>query len=92
MVNNDQEFTDIPLTSMRKVIANRLLESKNTIPHYYLTVSIEMDELLAVRSELNKEEGVKVSVNDMLVKAAALSCTKVKEVNSQWRGDSIRQF
>lgn len=92
MVAQDLEFRDIPLTSMRKIIANRLLESKNTIPHYYLSVSVEMDEVLAIRGELNKEEGVKISVNDMIVKAAALSCIKVKEVNSQWRGDSIREF
>lgn len=87
---NDQEYIDIPLTNMRKIIANRLLESKNSIPHYYLSVSVEMDEVLAIRSELNKEEGIKISVNDMIVKAAALSCIKVKEVNSQWMDNAIR--
>jgi pyruvate dehydrogenase E2 component (dihydrolipoamide acetyltransferase) len=87
---NDQEYIDIPLSNMRKIIANRLLESKNSIPHYYLSVSVEMDEVLAIRSELNKEEGIKISVNDMIVKAAALSCIKVKEVNSQWMDNAIR--
>jgi pyruvate dehydrogenase E2 component (dihydrolipoamide acetyltransferase) len=69
---------------MRKVIANRLLESKTTIPHYYLSVSVEMDEILKIRELLNKEEKVKISVNDMIIKASALSCINVPEVNSQW--------
>ncbi len=77
---------------MRKVIANRLLESKTSIPHYYLSVSVEMDEVLKIRELLNKEEKVKISVNDMIIKASALSCMNVPEVNSQWYGDSIRQF
>jgi pyruvate dehydrogenase E2 component (dihydrolipoamide acetyltransferase) len=67
---------------MRKVIANRLLESKTSIPHYYLSVSVEMDEVLKIRELLNKEEKVKISVNDMIIKASALSCMNVPEVNS----------
>ena len=67
---------------MRKVIANRLLESKTTIPHYYLSISIEMDEVMKVRELLNKEENVKISVNDLIIKAAAMSCINVPEVNS----------
>ncbi len=67
---------------MRKVIANRLLESKTSIPHYYLSVSVEMDEVLKIRELLNKEEKVKISVNDLIIKASALSCMNVPEVNS----------
>jgi len=67
---------------MRKIIASRLLESKQTIPHYYLSITVEMDELLNLRTELNKEEGIKISVNDMIIKASALSCIKVPEANS----------
>lgn len=67
---------------MRKTIANRLLESKTTIPHYYVTKTINMDESLKLRVILNGEEGVKISVNDMLIKAASLACIKVPDVNS----------
>lgn len=75
MVNN--EYIEIPLSNMRKVIAKRLADSKREIPHYYLTMSIEMDEVMKVRGELNKSENVKISVNDLLIKAAALSCIAV---------------
>lgn len=67
---------------MRKTIANRLLESKTTIPHYYVTKTINMDECLKLRAILNQEEGVKLSVNDMLIKAAGLACIKIPDVNS----------
>ena len=79
---------------MRKVIASRLVESKSSIPHYYLSMKIQMDELLKIRTILNKEEGIKISVNDLIIKAAALSCIQVPEVNSQWNiaNNSIRQF
>lgn len=77
---------------MRKTIANRLLESKTTIPHYYVTKTITMDESLKLRAILNQEEGVKVSVNDMLIKAAGLACLKTPDVNSQWHGDHIKKF
>lgn len=77
---------------MRRVIAERLLESKTTIPHYYLTVDINMDQLLKIRGELNKEGKVKLSVNDMIVKACSLALRDMPEVNSQWLGDVIRRF
>jgi len=80
MQNNP--FDEIPLSNMRKTIANRLLESKTTIPHYYVTKTINMDESLKLRVILNGEEGVKISVNDMLIKAASLACLKVPDVNS----------
>ena len=67
---------------MRKTIENRLLESKTTIPHYYLTKSVKMDEVLKLRVKLNLESKVKISVNDLLIKAASLACKNVPECNS----------
>lgn len=87
------EFTDFPLTNVRKVIAKRLLESKQTIPHYYLSVDIRMDDLLDVRKQLNSDlDGAhKLSVNDFVLKACALACKRVPEANSSWMSDFIRQ-
>uniref|UniRef100_A0A915PJF0 2-oxoacid dehydrogenase acyltransferase catalytic domain-containing protein n=1 Tax=Setaria digitata TaxID=48799 RepID=A0A915PJF0_9BILA len=82
---NDLKYKDIPLTNMRETIAKRLLFSKQTIPHYYLTSEIEMDELLKARTKLNadlKDKGIKVSINDFVIKACALACLDVPEVNS----------
>eukprot|EP00818_Percolomonas_sp_WS_P005767 CAMPEP_0117448136 /NCGR_PEP_ID=MMETSP0759-20121206/7242_1 /TAXON_ID=63605 /ORGANISM="Percolomonas cosmopolitus, Strain WS" /LENGTH=425 /DNA_ID=CAMNT_0005240507 /DNA_START=319 /DNA_END=1596 /DNA_ORIENTATION=+ len=90
-----QDFQDVPVSQVRRVIAERLLESKRTIPHYYLTVECEMDELLRIRSLLNKrfeKEGVKLSVNDFILKAAALAAKAVPEANSSWQGTFIRQY
>mmetsp|Transcript_11319 Transcript_11319/g.9710 ORF Transcript_11319/g.9710 Transcript_11319/m.9710 type:complete len:202 (+) Transcript_11319:897-1502(+) len=77
---------------MRKVIANRLLESKTTIPHYYLTSEIVMDNLIKIRGELNKTATTKISFNDIFIKAAGLACIDIPEVNSQWLGDKIRRY
>uniref|UniRef100_A0A336M4C6 dihydrolipoyllysine-residue acetyltransferase n=1 Tax=Culicoides sonorensis TaxID=179676 RepID=A0A336M4C6_CULSO len=88
-------YVDIPVTNIRGVIAKRLLESKTTIPHYYLTVDCCMDEIVALRARLNKKlekEGVKLSVNDFIIKAAAMACKKVPEANSAWMNTFIRQF
>jgi len=88
-------FVDIPLTNVRQVIAKRLLQSKTTIPHYYLSVDVEMDDVLALRKELNSalgEGGPKLSVNDFILKASALSCLKVPECNSSWQDTYVRQF
>ena len=86
-------YTDIPLTGMRKTIAARLSESKQTAPHYYLTVSVKMDKVLKLREALNaKADGrYKLSVNDFVVKAAAQALVEVPEANSAWYGDFIRQ-
>lgn len=86
-------FTDLPLSNMRRVIAQRLSESKQTIPHYYLTVDINMDNLLQVREKLNQRGTgkFKISVNDFLIKAAARAMVDVPEVNSAWHGTFIRQ-
>ncbi|KAM5131810.1 dihydrolipoyllysine-residue acetyltransferase component of pyruvate dehydrogenase complex, mitochondrial [Mantella aurantiaca] len=87
-------FTDIPISNIRKVIAQRLMQSKQTIPHYYLSIDINMGEILHLRKELNevtKSENVKLSVNDFIIKASALSCLKVPEANSSWMDTVIRQ-
>lgn len=95
-------YTDIPNTQIRKVTAKRLLESKQQVPHYYLTISARIDQLMTVRKQLNdtlaassnnREGGVgKLSLNDFVIKAAALACKRVPEVNASWQGDFIRQF
>ncbi|XP_077403461.1 dihydrolipoyllysine-residue acetyltransferase component of pyruvate dehydrogenase complex, mitochondrial [Vanacampus margaritifer] len=87
-------FTDIPISSIRKVIAQRLMQSKQTIPHYYLSVDVNMDRVLELRKELNEEvkaQNIKLSVNDFLIKASALACLKVPECNSSWMETVIRQ-
>ncbi|CAO1367735.1 unnamed protein product [Diamesa tonsa] len=88
-------YVDIPVSNVRGVIAKRLLESKNTIPHYYLTVDCNVDKVMALRAQFNKDlekSGAKLSVNDFIIKAAAIACKKVPEVNSSWMGNVIRQF
>ena len=83
------------LSGMRKTIARRLTESKQTVPHIYLTVDIRLDALLKLRSELNaslESRGVKLSVNDMLIKALALSLIEVPECNVQFAGDQMLKF
>lgn len=89
-----EPFTDLPLSNMRRVIAKRLTESKSTIPHFYLTMEIEMDRILKVREILNAQAGdqYKLSVNDFVVKAAALALRDVPEVNAGWNEDSVRQY
>ena len=82
MIIEGSSYVDIPVTNMRKVIANRLFESKTTIPHYYLTKSVVMDDVLKLRESLNKESKVKISVNDLIIKAASLACKEVPECNS----------
>ena len=89
-------FTDIPNSQIRKVIASRLLESKQTVPHYYLSIDCEIDRLMKLRKDLNAATGAtggpKISVNDFVVKSAALACAAVPEVNAAWMGDFVRQY
>uniref|UniRef100_A0A0V0G973 Acetyltransferase component of pyruvate dehydrogenase complex n=1 Tax=Triatoma dimidiata TaxID=72491 RepID=A0A0V0G973_TRIDM len=87
--------TDIPVSNIRAIIAKRLLQSKNTIPHYYLTVDCCMDEIMSLRKNLNtalEKEKIKLSVNDFIIKATALACHKVPEANSAWMDTFIRQY
>jgi pyruvate dehydrogenase E2 component (dihydrolipoamide acetyltransferase) len=85
-------FTELPITSMRRVIARRMVESKLTTPHYYLTVDCEIDALLRMRKEINEAAGLKLSVNDFLIKAAALTMKQVPAVNSSWSEDAILRW
>ncbi len=88
-------FIDIPVSGVRGIIAKRLLQSKQTIPHYYLTAEVEVDQLLALREQFNKtldKQKVKLSVNDFIIKAAAMACLKVPEANSAWMDTVIRKY
>ncbi|CAM0148740.1 unnamed protein product [Urochloa decumbens] len=89
-------YVDIPNAQIRKVTANRLLLSKQTIPHYYLTVDARVDKLVTLRRELNPLQdasgGKKISINDLVIKAAALALRKVPQCNSSWMNDFIRQY
>ena len=86
-----ESYRDENVSQMRKVIAKRLAESKFTAPHFYLTLEIDMDNAIASRKAMNAQEGVKVSFNDMVVKAVAMSLRKHPTVNSAWMGDFIRR-
>ncbi len=86
-----ESFHDETVSQMRKTIARRLAESKFTAPHFYLTLSIDMDNAIAARKTLNAMEGVKVSFNDMVIKAVALALKQHPNVNSAWMGDFIRR-
>lgn len=89
-VSAEESFEDIPLTQMRKVIAKRLGESKFSAPHFYLTIDIDMDEVIAARKSLNEFAPVKISFNDMVIKAAAMSLRHHPEINASWMEDKIR--
>lgn len=86
-----ESYTDEPVSQMRKTIARRLAESKFTAPHFYLTLDIEMDNAIAARKSINSNAGVKISFNDMVIKAAAISLKKHPAINSSWFGDYIRR-
>ncbi|HMJ93000.1 MAG TPA: pyruvate dehydrogenase complex dihydrolipoamide acetyltransferase [Allosphingosinicella sp.] len=91
----DIPHEEIKLSNMRKTIARRLTEAKQTIPHIYLTVDIQLDALLKLRSELNKgleSRGVKLSVNDMMIKALAVALVEVPECNVSFAGDHLLKY
>ncbi|WP_026764971.1 pyruvate dehydrogenase complex dihydrolipoamide acetyltransferase [Sediminibacterium salmoneum] len=83
-------YTDVPVSQMRKVIAKRLSESLFTAPHFYLTMQIDMDAAIAARTKINEVASVKVSFNDLVVKATAMALKKHPKINSSWMGDFIR--
>ncbi len=88
----DRDFEEVPLNGMRKTIAARLTEAKQTIPHFYLRRDIQLDALLKFRSQINKQleaRGVKLSVNDFVIKASALALQTVPDANAVWAGDRI---
>jgi pyruvate dehydrogenase E2 component (dihydrolipoyllysine-residue acetyltransferase) len=83
-------YTERPLNAMRRVIARRLTESKQTVPHFYLTVDCEIDGLLKIRSELNaKSDAYRISVNDFVIRAAALALRQVPAANASWSDEAI---
>lgn len=88
----EEGYTDMPNSQMRNVIAKRLGESKFSAPHFYLTMEITMDNAMSVRAQLNEVSPVKISFNDMVVKAAALSLRQHPAVNASWMGDKIRRW
>eukprot|EP00005_Dracoamoeba_jomungandri_P001619 CAMPEP_0174250042 /NCGR_PEP_ID=MMETSP0439-20130205/341_1 /TAXON_ID=0 /ORGANISM="Stereomyxa ramosa, Strain Chinc5" /LENGTH=419 /DNA_ID=CAMNT_0015330013 /DNA_START=269 /DNA_END=1528 /DNA_ORIENTATION=- len=93
-VSSTASYTDHPNSNIRKVTAERLTMSKQTVPHYYLTTECNVDRLLKVRESLNKQgEGkYKLSVNDFVIKAAALALKQMPAVNSSWGPEAIRTF
>ena len=91
----DRPFEEVKLDGMRKVIAARLTEAKQTVPHFYLRRDIQLDALMKFRSQLNKQlepRGVKLSVNDFIIKACALALQQVPEANAVWAGDRTLKF
>jgi pyruvate dehydrogenase E2 component (dihydrolipoamide acetyltransferase) len=84
------DFEEVPVSQMRKTIARRLSESKFTAPHFYLTMSIDMDAAVASRAKLNEVSKVKISFNDLVLKAVAVALRQHPKVNSSWLGDKIR--
>jgi len=87
-----EAFTDIPNSQMRGVIAKRLAESKFSAPHFYLKMEVNMDNAISARTQLNEFSPVKVSFNDMIVKAVSLALREHPAVNASWMGDKIRRY
>jgi len=86
------DFEDVPHTAMRRAIARRLAESKSSVPHFYVTTDCRVDRLLDMRAEINNASETKISVNDMIVKAAAAAFAKVPEANVIWTDAALRRF
>ena len=85
-------FVDLPHSNIRKVTAKRMVENKNSNPHYYLTMEVCMDELIAMRAQVNELVDVKTSVNDFVIKACAKALVEVPVCNSSWSSEYIRQY
>lgn len=85
-----ESYTEEGVSQMRKTIARRLAESKFSAPHFYLTMEIDMDEIIKAREVINTVAGVKISFNDLVIKAVASSLRKHPKINSSWLGDKIR--
>ncbi len=86
----EEKFNEKPVSQMRKVIAKRLSESLFTAPHFYLTMAIDMDSAMQARARINEFASVKISFNDLVLKAVAVALKQHPNVNSSWRGDKIR--
>jgi pyruvate dehydrogenase E2 component (dihydrolipoamide acetyltransferase) len=92
IVSGQEGYQDFSISQMRKIIAKRLGESKFSAPHFYLTMEINMDNAMTARAAMNEVSDVKISFNDMIVKATAMALRKHPAVNSSWMGDFIRQY
>lgn len=88
----EEGYSDVKVSQMRKTIAKRLGESKFSAPHFYLTIEIAMDRCMAARAAINEYAPVKISFNDIIIKAAAASLRKHPAINSSWLGDTIRTY
>ncbi|HRN29458.1 MAG TPA: 2-oxo acid dehydrogenase subunit E2, partial [Terrimesophilobacter sp.] len=88
----ESEFELIPHTGMRRAIARRLVESKSTVPHFYLVADCQADALLALRAQLNEGFDTKLSVNDLVVKAVAAAHVEVPEANATWTDEGVRRY
>lgn len=92
---SEEDYEDIPLSQMRKTIARRLVESIGPVPHFFLTVDVDMRRAVEARKRVNailESEGVRVSFNDIVIKAAAMALHRHPESNAHWGGDHIRRF
>ncbi|HXB07198.1 MAG TPA: pyruvate dehydrogenase complex dihydrolipoamide acetyltransferase [Puia sp.] len=89
-VQGQESFEEVPVSQMRKAIARRLAESKFTAPHFYVTMAIDMDSAVQARGKLNESSPVKISFNDIVLKAVAVALKQHPAVNSSWRGETIR--
>lgn len=87
---SQEGYEEVRVTQMRKAIARRLSESKFTAPHFYLTIEVNMDKAMAARESMNQYSPVKISVNDLVIKAAAIALRQHPKVNASWLGDTIR--
>lgn len=84
--------SDVPHSRMRRAIATRLVESKQTAPHFYVRATVRAEELLRLREQLNQHAPVKISLNDLIVKAVGRTHTLVPEMNAIWTPDAVRRF
>lgn len=91
-IAGEEGYTDLPNSQIRSVIARKLSESKFSAPHFYLTMEINMDNAIALRTQLSEVSQYKISFNDLIVKAAALALRQHPAVNASWMGDTIRRY
>ncbi len=89
-VAGEEKYEEVAVSQMRKTIARRLSESKFTAPHFYLTMEINMDKAVEARQSMNEYSPVKISFNDLVIKAVAIALRKHPKINASWRGDKIR--
>ena len=95
VADSASDYQDVPLSQMRKTIARRLVESIGPVPHFFLTIQVDMTRTVAARARINEtlaERGEKVSLNDMIIRAAGAALVQHPAVNAHWKGDSVRRF